>query len=97
VVSGGIEVLPGSDPILAKVLYARGLDSPEKLRAFTMAEESVLGNPFQMAGVNGAVARLRRALSQGERIVVPCLSLDCGRWEGMSWPISQIGSARPMA
>jgi len=60
-VSGGIEVLPGSDPILAKV---------EKLRAFTMAEENVLGNPFQMAGVNGAVARLRRALSQGERIVV---------------------------
>ena len=69
-VSGGIEVLPGSDPILAKVLYARGLDSPAKLRAFTMAAENALGNPFQMAGVNEAVARLRRALSQGERIVV---------------------------
>lgn len=57
------------DPILARVLYARRIDRPELIRAF-MSGEGDLGNPFQMAGMNEAVTRLRCALASRERIVV---------------------------
>ena len=57
------------EPVLAKVLHARKIDTPERVRAFLM-EEGALGDPFQMAGMTQAVTRLRRALAGGERIVV---------------------------
>ena len=57
------------EPVLAKVLHARKIDTPERVRAFLM-EEGSLGDPFQMAGMTQAVTRLRRALAGGERIVV---------------------------
>ncbi len=57
------------DPVLAKVLYARKIDTPAKVRAFLDAEGKP-GDPFQMAGMDRAVRRLCRALRDQERVVV---------------------------
>lgn len=57
------------DSVLARVLYARGIDSSELIRAF-LTDEGDLGNPFRMAGMSEAVTRIRRALASRERIVV---------------------------
>ena len=61
--------VPDLDPILAKVLYARKIDTPERVRAF-LAEERELGSPFQLPDMSQAVTRLRQALQRQERIVV---------------------------
>ncbi|MCD6518864.1 MAG: single-stranded-DNA-specific exonuclease RecJ [Anaerolineae bacterium] len=60
---------PELDPVLARVLYARKIDTPAKVYAF-LAGKGELANPFSMAGMNQAVARLRQALRRGEHIVV---------------------------
>lgn len=57
------------DPLLAQVLYARGLDTPSKVDAFLNVPKT-LANPFQMTGMNEAVARLQQALETGEKIVI---------------------------
>ena len=57
------------EPILAKVLHARRIDTPERVRAFLL-EEDISVDPFQMAGMSQAVTRIRRALAHGEHIVV---------------------------
>lgn len=61
--------MPDLDPVLAKVLYARGIDTPEKVAAF-LADDGDLGNPFDLPDMAAAVTRLRRARRAGERIVV---------------------------
>ena len=57
------------DPLLTQVLYARGIDTSSKMDAFLNVTKT-LTNPFQMTGMNEAVARLQQALKEGERIVV---------------------------
>lgn len=59
----------GLEPILAKVLYARRIDTREHVRAFLLEEEESI-DPFQMADMARAVTRIRRALEKGEHIVV---------------------------
>ena len=59
----------GLDPLLARVLYARKLDTPEQIAAF-LSDEGELGDPFLLAGMREAVDRLRRALDEGQQIVV---------------------------
>lgn len=61
--------VPKMDPILARVLYARKIDTPERIRAFLRAEDEP-ADPFQMAGMTGAVSRIVEALDKGERIAV---------------------------
>jgi single-stranded-DNA-specific exonuclease len=56
-------------PLLAQVLYARHIDTPERVRAF-LASEGDLGDPFLMADMRPAVERLCQALRAGEAIVV---------------------------
>jgi len=58
-----------ADPVLAKVLYARKIDTPDKVRAF-LQPQGPLGDPLTLAGVPEAVARLRQALERQEEIVV---------------------------
>jgi single-stranded-DNA-specific exonuclease len=60
---------PGLDPILARVLYARRIDTPDALDTYVHAAAEP-GNPYRMAGMNEAVARLRQALTRNEPIVV---------------------------
>lgn len=59
----------GLDPLLAKVLYARKIDTPERIRAFLSADGD-LSDPFRMPDMGRAVERLKRALQHHEPIVV---------------------------
>jgi len=56
-------------PLVAKVLYARKIDTPDRIRAFLQGDDQP-GDPFLMAGMDRAVARIRQALEGGEQIVV---------------------------
>lgn len=60
---------PKLHPLLVQVLYNRGVTTPEQVNAF-LEPEALIGNPFQMRGMNEAVERLRRAIRNGERIAV---------------------------
>lgn len=56
-------------PTLAKILYNRGLTTPESARQF-LSGELPIHDPFKMKGMSRAVARIRNAISRKERIVV---------------------------
>jgi len=56
-------------PVLASALAGRGIVGAESARAF-LAREVVDDNPFRLAGMAEAVARLRAAIRAGERVAV---------------------------
>lgn len=56
-------------PLIVQVLYNRGITTPEQADAF-LAPDMLIGNPFQMVGMNAAVDRLRRAIRAHEAIAV---------------------------
>lgn len=58
----------GMTPILAQVLYNRGLTTPEDAAEFL--GHDVRHNPFRLADMAKAVSRLRHAIKSGEPIVV---------------------------
>ncbi len=60
----------GLDPVLTQVLWARGIDTPERMLAFLTAERAPLGDPLEMADMGAAVARLCRAIHAQEPIQV---------------------------
>lgn len=61
--------VPGSR-ILARVLWDRGIRTPEDARRFLSPSMSDLHDPFSMDGMAAAVDRTRRALSAGEKIMI---------------------------
>jgi len=61
--------LPQLEPVLAKVLYARHIDTADRARAF-LAADGELANPFDLADMGQAVGRLRRAIASKEHLVV---------------------------
>ncbi|GEK34368.1 single-stranded-DNA-specific exonuclease RecJ [Kurthia sibirica] len=56
--------------IAAKILVARGLDTPELAKAFLHIDENALHDPFLMYGMEAAVERIHRAVAEKEKIVV---------------------------
>ena len=60
---------PELHPILVQILYNRGITTPELATTF-LAPEALLGNPFQLRGMNETVDRLRRAMRAHEPIAV---------------------------
>ncbi len=56
-------------PIMAKVLYNRGLTTPEAARRF-LFDELPLHDPFQMKDMGKAVARIRNAIRRQEPIAI---------------------------
>ncbi len=83
----------GVPPLAALALCARGLDTPEKARAFLAADRSLLQDPMLLLDMDRAVRRLRTALERGETIAVygdydvdgitsTCLLTDFLRREG---------------
>ncbi len=56
-------------PLIVQILYNRGITTPEQAAAF-LTPDALIGNPFQMCGVNEAVERVRRAIRAGEAIAV---------------------------
>ncbi len=61
--------VPELNPLLARVLYARGLQSAAEVAAF-LATDGDLGDPLLLPDMAPAVDRLQRALAERERIVV---------------------------
>jgi single-stranded-DNA-specific exonuclease len=57
-------------PVMAQVLYNRGQDTLEKARIFLEGGEASLNNPFVMHDMPQAVARIRHAIKNGEKIAV---------------------------
>ena len=80
-------------PLAAITLCARGLDTPEKARAFLASGRELLHDPLLLRDMDRAVERVRRALDGGETIAVygdydvdgitsTCLLTDFLRKEG---------------
>lgn len=59
----------GIPPIVARVLVSRGCDTIEKMTAF-LAGDDGLSDPMALIDMDKAVARIRRAIAQGEKIAV---------------------------
>jgi single-stranded-DNA-specific exonuclease len=57
-------------PLAARVLAARGLGEPERALAFLAAPLTDLPDPFTMKGMDAAVARIVRAVEEGERVAL---------------------------
>lgn len=60
----------GASPLSAMVLASRGYDSETEVRQFLNPDKSLLHDGRRMLGMDRAVARIRRALEQGEPICV---------------------------
>lgn len=57
------------DPLLVQLLWNRGITDPAAVDAF-LSGETRPDDPFRIKGMNEAVTRIRRAIRQGERMVV---------------------------
>ncbi len=68
--AGDISRALGINHIVAKLLYSRGYSTPAAASAFIKVQDEVFLNPFEMAGMNEAVARIRTAIEKNERITI---------------------------
>ncbi len=62
--------VPGVPALVGRVLAARGITSEAQAREFLRTDAGLLHDPMLLAGMAEAVARLERALAQGETIAV---------------------------
>ncbi len=60
----------GFSPLAAAVLCARGVDTPEKARRFLSTGVDGLHDPFCLRDMEKAVAAVRDAMDQGQKIIV---------------------------
>jgi single-stranded-DNA-specific exonuclease len=60
----------GVAPLIARVLAARGMDQPETASRFLRPSLAHLHDPYLMAGMEAAVARLRRAIDAKETVLI---------------------------
>ena len=60
----------GLSLIMARLLYTRGYRTPAQVNAFFRQEEVSFHDPYLMRDVASAVARIERALENGERIAI---------------------------
>nr|MBA3874490.1 single-stranded-DNA-specific exonuclease RecJ [Anaerolineae bacterium] len=60
---------PDMGSVLAQVLYNRGFTDSTEAQQFLNADME-LYNPFQMKGINQAVARIRQAIKLHEPIII---------------------------
>ena len=56
--------------LVARLLVARGLTTPEEAHLFLEAGEEAFHDPWSMKGMGEAVERIRKALRDGERLLV---------------------------
>lgn len=68
-VAGLVQAL-GISPVLAQLLVQRGIDTPAAARDFFEPDLAKLASPWLMCDMDRAVARVRKALDGGERILV---------------------------
>jgi single-stranded-DNA-specific exonuclease len=60
----------GFSPLIAQLLYNRGIGDPGQLEAFLSADKRLCGDPNRLPDIEPAVARINRALLDGETIAV---------------------------
>ena len=60
----------GMPPLMARVLLSRGLDTPDKVRAFLKPDLGALHDPFAFADMKKAVDRIKHALRHQETILI---------------------------
>ena len=60
----------GTDPVIARLLYNRGLDSPEKIRHFFNTGLCNLHDPFLLDGMDKAAERIKLAAVRKEKITI---------------------------
>ena len=65
-----LEAELGLSPVLARLLCRRGYVTPEAARDFFGCTDAVLHRPLLMKDMDKAVARMRRAVDAGERIMI---------------------------
>jgi single-stranded-DNA-specific exonuclease len=58
----------GVDPLIARLLVLRGIDTPEAARRFLQGGKDEFHDPYLMDGMDRAVERIRSALERGEKI-----------------------------
>ena len=61
---------PNLPPLIAQILYNRGLTEPSQLAPFIAADERLSADPFLLPDMRQAVARTYRALLSGENIAI---------------------------
>ncbi|MCK4964291.1 MAG: single-stranded-DNA-specific exonuclease RecJ, partial [Dehalococcoidia bacterium] len=57
-------------PLIAQLLYNRGITDPAQLESFLTADERLLNDPFLLPDMDKAIARIYRALLSGEAIAI---------------------------
>ncbi|RLD10563.1 single-stranded-DNA-specific exonuclease RecJ [candidate division KSB1 bacterium] len=57
-------------PIIAKILYSRNIDTPQKVKKFFDLDLNNLYDPFLMPNMDRAVERIIKALRDGENILI---------------------------
>jgi len=60
----------GFPPLIAQLLYNRGLAKPSQLELFVAADKRLSGNPFLLPDIHQAVGRVYQALLSGENIAI---------------------------
>jgi single-stranded-DNA-specific exonuclease len=60
----------GLSPLIAQLLYNRGLTEPSQIEPFITADRRLSGDPSLLPDIQPAVARIYRALLSGENIAV---------------------------
>ncbi len=62
--------MSGLPPLIAQLLYNRGLVEPSQFELFITADRRLSGDPFLLPDMHRAVARVYRALLSGENIAI---------------------------
>lgn len=60
----------GIDPVVSRLLWNRGYRTPEDAKAYFSLANETLGNPFDLADMKNATDRIKRALSEREKITI---------------------------
>jgi len=62
--------ISGFPPLVAQLLFNRGLTEPVQLESFITADERLSHDPFLLSGMAQAVSRVYRALLSGENMAI---------------------------
>lgn len=60
----------GFSPLVAQLLYDRGLTEPSQIESFLAADKRLSGDPFLLPDMHQAVTRIYQALLSGENIAI---------------------------
>jgi single-stranded-DNA-specific exonuclease len=60
----------GLSPLIAQLLYNRGISQPAQLEAFLSGDKRLAGDPSHLPDIEPAVGRIYRALLSGETIAI---------------------------